>query len=163
MDALATVLQTLPSLSADSLREVKNKTQALLSLGGSAIQQETAKALDPVTDYIYDGICYELRRRGLLGKGYVSKDRLPKNFAQASKEVRSFLESFFKEPLLQPQLVLLGRLAAEALAEHLGTFMPIGPSALFKNVAEIPTALDHMLPDYLQSGLILFMLDRKFQ
>ena len=162
---LASVLQTLPSLPSKELEAIKQKVQALLSLrGGCDTTEEPDDSYDlaaPPFDYIFDGICYELRRRGLIKQnGFIPKTRWPKNFSKSSKEMREFLETQFSEPLSPAQLTLLGRLSAEALASYLEHVVPISPTTLMSNLDKIPTALEQMLPGYLRAGLLFMIFER---
>lgn len=169
MDALATVLQELPTLSNEALREVRNRTQALLSLSTDAAPSTPSKgrkgsaSAGGSLDYIYEGICFELRRRGLLKTKGIPQALWPKGYVNASNEIQEFFSLQFSAPLLVPQQLLLGRLAIEALANWLEEVdIPVGVSTLMQNVPKIPLALERSLPGYLGSGLLLVLLERRF-
>lgn len=164
--ALATVLNILPSLPTTELNKIKSKIGALLSLreGTEKNSIDTLCLTDSPFDYILEGIVFELRKRGLLtSKGFIPRQYWPKNYDSTAKEIRILLESQFPHPLPQPQLVLLGRICAEALASYLEPVVPISPSSLMSNVHKIPTAIDQILPGYLQAGLLFIVLERSVQ
>lgn len=159
---LATVLCALPSLPSEELHKVSTKVKALLALrGGRTGKEDEINLTSSPFDYILEGIKFELRKRGLIKtNGFIPKQYWPKNYEQSVKELQSLLEGQFPYPPEQAILNLLGRLCAEALAVYLEPVIPISSSALMSNIHKVPTALDQMLPGYLQAGLLFVVLDR---
>lgn len=157
---LSTVLQSLPGLSSEALVEVRNKATALLALGGGGIAEKT----DGGVDYILEGIYCELRSRGIIGQLTRLPEReWPSTYKAKSKEVRAFFESKFPTSLTTPKLMLLGRLIADALARHITNNpknIPLSIKTMMARVDQAPSALNETLPDYLGSGMLLFVLER---
>lgn len=150
------ILRQLPSLSTDELQSVKAKATAALSLSTGFTSRKETKS-ETRDDYLLSGICYELRRRGLLAssRGFLGQD-LPPKFKEASKVVRGYLERYLGTAS-SVELTALGHLVARALADKLeASKIPITPRTMLSNVEQIPTALDLSYPGYLKAGLLSF-------
>jgi hypothetical protein len=150
---LSTVLEVLPRLNYDELKQLKLKVGAKLSLsvGGSSPPTQTQ------SDYVKDGIITELRRRGLLGtaKG-LSPRQLPNDFDAASAEIQEFLAGHVGV-LSAVRYAALGQLAARALASFLeNQGKQVTAWLLTTSVSKIPQALDAAYPGYLEAGLLAF-------
>ncbi len=153
---LTAVLRALPKLQPAELREIQLKTSASLTLCGK-LSAQVISDRSVVTDYLLDGVIYELRRRGLLGQSTgLFKRLIPPAYQQASEEVRQHLNERVGI-LKSSETAALGQLSAKALASYLERgHVPISPSTLLNNISKVPVAIDASYPGYLEAGLLSF-------
>jgi len=141
------LLNTLPKLSHTDLELVLLRTKAAMSLNG--------KAADcPPVDYLFEGICVELNRRGLLADTRLPKRMATPAFTASSQAGRNYLEGYL--PVLNhADKGALGQLAARPLAAYLHKRQrPVSAASLMFAVDDIPAAIDEAYPSYLAAGLL---------
>lgn len=146
------VLRTLPSLEPAQLQQLRGKIGALLGLSGV---KELPPDVPVVSDYLLNGVVYELRRRGLLGSSSGLPHRLrTSEYSRLSADVQKHLDQNVG-PLTVVEATALGQLAVRALASYLERGnIPISPSTLINNISKVPIALDASYPGYLEAGLL---------
>lgn len=149
---LSTVLLALPQLNADELKVVRSRVGASSSLAGSSTVEAT---LGNGGDYLLEGLCQELRRRGALGREKRLPARLiPQGYAEKAADVRDYFAKHLGT-LSAGELSALGQLMGEALALYLEKRgVPIAPSTLLNNISKVPTAVDAAFPGYLEAGVL---------
>lgn len=153
MSPLASVLQTLPTLSTKDLEVVTGRVKALLPMTGRSgvVTRDT----DSVKDYLLEGVHIELRKRGIIGqRDRILQRNFPTHYTDTSLAVRNNLESFLPD-LRYVEKIALGTLAASVLASWLEERnIPVGPKTMLNNVSNIPLSLEQSFPGYLRSGLL---------
>ena len=148
--ALQTVLKHLPGLKPEEQQEVKKRLDFLLG----------SKPKNDVSDWLVEGVCAELVRRGLLaGKsaGYSSQlwnKVTPKSYAKDSEAVRVFLTENIFYALTVAETYALGRLVARALADYLQNTPGFGLRMMLQQISKVPEALDASYPGYLAAGML---------
>lgn len=151
------LLAKLPGLSADELKQVKARVDALLSLAGAA---------DPAydDDWLTAGLFSELERRGLLSskapRQRLLKSVATKAFYTKSAELRRLLTDRAGATLNTAELYALGRVAARALADSFYN-TPVALKTLMMNIDKVPAALDAAYPGYLEAGLLRMVIRAK--
>lgn len=147
------LLRKLPELSSADLEKVRLRVQLLSSSGKSS----TKPARD-ADDWLADGFCLELRRRGLLTSRPHSAI-FPKAWAEKSTAVQEFLLKGFKKKLVTAEKLALAQLCASLLLDYLQRAgAPVGPKMLFANVDKVPQALEAAFPGYWASQVLHFCI-----
>lgn len=152
MSDLQEVLRRLPGLTPAELEQVRVR---VLFLVGS-------KPAAPVEDWLQSGILSELKRRGIWAQGH-SIDSYVKGHAEASLAARQHILGGYRNRLpRRAELLALGQLAANALAEWLlRAKVPLGPKTMFNNLNKIPAALEDAFPGYWQAGMLGTCLEKR--
>jgi hypothetical protein len=151
--ALAQILKLLPQLKPAEQIEVQSK------LGFLMMNLSEPKEKPGTSDWLAEGIVYELDRRGLAFKrlhGYWQK-LAPIRFDKVSLAVRGSLERGFDKPLTEPQKYVLGRVVAMALVDYLANKWNARPLTLKSVLEAVPdtlAALDESYPGYLAAGML---------
>lgn len=153
---LNTVLSILPRLAVSELLKVKDKTNASLSLSPPTTTPNKLREM-PVVDYVLEGITFELRRRGLLGRdARVPYNAIPRSYNMASQDIRWWVQDNLGL-LSAAEYVAVGQLLARCLAVYFEKQnQTISASLLCQNVSKIPQALEDSYPGYLKAGLLSF-------
>lgn len=152
---LPAILNSLPRLDAAALQAIRERTGALLSLSGKHTTSNGVLVHAPTetsrSDYIFDGIQHELRRRCLIGTtACLPRQVLPDDYEEQSLTVRAHLGEQYPK-LSSVERAALGQLAARCLADHLEyRHIPVMVSTMLKRVHEIPDAIEASYPSYLR-------------
>lgn len=113
-------------------------------------------------DWLLPGIEYELKRRGLLMVP-LTKKRLAQwapNYTEHSRKLRAGLEAYLHHSRTQLWLLAFGKVCARSLVEYLikdkfsDTPHTVGPQIVFRNMADLPTAIERSFPGYMTSGTL---------
>jgi hypothetical protein len=82
----------------------------------------------------------------------------------ASQEVRNQLEEQVKTRIKEPsrtELLNLGTLSARALADYIHAWSPVGLKPMLQFTGRTLEAIDNSYPDYLQSGMIGYLIEAR--
>lgn len=148
MSPFQTVLTTLPALTTPELEEVKAKAQALLSLSAAPGTPSPTTATD---DWLLQGIAHVLCCRGLLGKYFPTPDN--KTYTVVC-QVQTTLLAAIGRPLKTVEKVALGRVVAEAMADMISAYAPLGPKIMLQHIPKAAQALENSFPGYLAAGMV---------
>lgn len=148
------LLRKLPELSTTDLEKVRRRLQLLR--GSSAPSSATAKL--KAEDWLVEGFCTELRRRGLFAGGrYPSL--LPSNWSEKSEGVKTFLLKGFSNKINMTEKRALAALSASQLIDYFQRGgIKVTPKLLFANVEKIPEALEASFPGYWQAQAFSFCI-----
>jgi hypothetical protein len=156
----------LGKLSKPELGQLRNALDNVGAPSSSATSGPQTGA-----DWLFDGILYELQRRG-LSYPKLPKDRLnslaPNYFADSVPIMTNLRVELLRvkkripgATLRQAELDALGRKAARELARLLqGGPAPMSLRTMLVNVLRIPEALEASYPGYLASGMILHLIGK---
>ena len=162
---LSTVANILPRLDGSELLKVRDKASALLAL--TTTNPSPAAPLNGAhTDYLFEGVVAELRRRGLLGRDKRPNNKsVPVSYATDAHRIRSLLnEHVGGRGFSAAEYAFLGQLAIRCLASYLETHKsdePISCNLLCRKISKVPQALDESYPGYLEAGILPFALRSK--
>lgn len=147
---LKSILLLLPTLEVEEIRQIKDRVDAILALSptDSVVEGE---------DWLGQGICIELRRRGLV-RGDAQIRAPDKAFIRDQKEMSEFLVERIGRPLKSVEKAVLGQVAARALADYIGHSAPLSMRTMMQNVSKVPQALEDSFPGYLASGMVEKMI-----
>ena len=148
------LLRTLPELSAVDLEKVRQRVQLLR--GGVASQTSTADLKGE--DWLAEGFCTELKRRGLLAGGRHPR-LFPTGWEKKAAGVREFLLKGVPTKISTTEKRTLGALAAFQLIEYFqDAGIKVTPKFLFANIEKVPAALEAAFPGYWQAQLFSFCI-----
>jgi uracil-DNA glycosylase len=147
--------------------EERRKLKMLITKHPGAEVKRTATSVNALqSDWLLQGILAELTRRG--HKHHVTSlaqiRSLAPDYELSSQEVRAHLERVLRRHIENPtraELATLGVATARALMDYFGTKMPIGLKPLLQVVGRSAEALESSFPDYLRSGMIYCLIQRK--
>lgn len=146
---LNTVLKLIPQLNPKELIAVRDRVHFLVA------DTSAGKLTD---DWLTDGICNELVRRGLLRKGMDWRRVAPKNYRRDVAGALEFLFAALRRPLTTPEKYALGRVVALALADYLANTPGFGLRVMLQGVRKVPEALDRSFPGYVASGMLYMLI-----
>jgi hypothetical protein len=144
---LEQALKLLPQLSPEEQLEVKKRVDYLL-------KEIPTHPSRPADDWLTEGVCSELVRRGYLHKGMDWHKVAPKGYSKTVEVVREFLLKAVRRPLNTAQKYALGRLVARALADYLENVPGFGLRVMLQNLDKATPALDASYPGYVASGML---------
>lgn len=154
MSPLQTVLQILPTLSVPELEEVKSKAQAGLALSPGV----PATAAASTEDWLLEGITQVLRSRGIILQG---RTLLVDGKVKAGLiDVQGALLKAVGRPLKTVEKTALGRVTAEAMADMISNYAPLGPKIMLQHIPKATQALENSFPGYLASGMVGLLIQR---
>lgn len=157
MSPLQTVLQILPTLSVPELEEVKSKAQAGLVL--STLPGVPAPAGRFEGDWLLEGITHVLQSRGIIRSGH-SLMMIDGKVKAALLEAQNGLLAAVGRPLKTVEKVALGRVTAEALADMISAYAPLGPKIMLQHIPKATQALENSFPGYLASGMVGLLIQQ---
>lgn len=154
-DTFSRVVALLPQLTADELKQVKQRINALGSLGGGA----TARLDEPADDdasWVLNVVCTTMRK---LGQPYgVQQLRaMPQTMAQLRKRTGPLMAYLNQVdgPCREGFLAMaVEMLAANITALHIPCTTPI----VIKHLDRIPALVERQFPGYAKMGLLKFII-----
>jgi hypothetical protein len=148
---LNAVLRLLPTLRPEELVELRSKVSASISLSGSPPSTGGGAA----SDFLLDGIIYELQRRGAIGRNTFAVRRAATGkYKDEAAAIAATLNEHYPG-LSSLELITAGRVIARALANFLqNANIPVTVNTMVNNAGKGITALDESFPDYFESGLL---------
>jgi hypothetical protein len=150
------MLTQLSNLSPRQLEEVKARLSLLL---------QQSSGLNSSSSWLVDGIFFELKRRKLIIDVMLAKQirSFAPRYMQDAVMVEEWLQKELKRSVSPPQLMLLGRAAAEALAGYLCdcSEWQLSSRLMFCNLTKVPEAMDASFPGYVSAGLLSWLCDAK--
>lgn len=149
------IQKLFPQLNSTDRKKLQILLSAFSHGGGKAATKRGSTY--HVDDWLFRGIVDELASRGLKyhTNSVAEINRIAPNYAEDSALIRSELEHNLRGRLPQPkytQLLILGRSAAQALAEYRSA--PLGLQWMLRNVDKTLEAIDAAYPGYISSGCI---------
>lgn len=145
---LQLVLELLPSLSEEDLEEVQKQIKAL-----SQFHRRSTAHIDD--DYILKGILYVVEWHGLSETiPSFFKIKNSKSFNSYGKHAESVREMFDRHmpDLTLPEKLLLGRLCAKLLWEHLETWCAPTFVSMLAHASRVPRVVEDAFPGYIANG-----------
>ena len=148
------ILKSLPTLSEAELKRISDRIVALRVTASKPVEDD---------DWLFAGIVWELRRRGVLAPSSRPPVRSTTSFApkypEEAKDVRKGLLAGINFKPRSADLYALGALAARALADDLeGGPAPICLQVMLQNTHRMLGAVDKSYPNYLRCGLLGHLL-----
>jgi hypothetical protein len=150
------LLRKLPELSQADLDKVQLRLQLLRGKGKSITASSRTGE-----DWLTDGFCGELRRRGLL-VGRQHPGLFPKDWENRAAPVREYLLKGTPRKLNGAERLVLASIAAEQLIAYFERFnIKVSPKMLFTNVGKVPQAMEASFPGYWGSGVLHFCVRKR--
>ena len=167
MTELKQIIGKLPKLTKV---ERQNLRQALDFFDGGKTKAATSAAPQVnVQDWLTPGIIAELRRRGLEYSGLSEKriNGMAPDYLAESTAVMVYLRRKMLKSKAQAstarldhaELLGLGRVIAQVLADYLQNVRSINLKYMLTNISKVPDAIEASFPGYLGAGM-LYMLVR---
>lgn len=151
------LLKELPELTAEQLKQIRDRTTILLQTSSSdAVPSSTTagKDLDEPIDWLLEGYLTELRSRGISVGIKQTLKQVP-GYKADSLMVRQHLLSASGQSMRTSQRLVLGRVAATALADWLAMAnVPIRLKTLLQHTAHVPEAIDASYPGYQEAAVL---------
>lgn len=154
-EALAKILELLPELTDNGLKEVSNHIKA-------RTQFSTISDSGTQEDYLLSGIFYETQRLGLVETipvyFKIRNNSSFNSYGAKSERLRIMLDRHLPD-LTLPEKLALGRLCARTLSEYVEKWRAIDFPTLLANIGYLPVALENDFPGYLRSGMLKHLID----
>lgn len=151
---LQTVLNTLPTLGATELEQVRVRTLALLKLSGVTVPNATrGKAADPDVEMVMEVIHDVLREHGLM----VRQEQLHttaayQTFAKKVPAIMAYLRQCVTNKNQHKAILRIGfELIHRYLAKQ---SLPAGTRVMMAHVHRIPEVIDTQFPGYAAEGML---------
>lgn len=145
------VKQAIPNFSEREIKDLYNRCKILL---------KAEPAVDN-TDWLLDGILTELRSNGLYVPAFSKIKALSiySTYAEKSEHLREVLEKQgISTKLEKRQLAII---CSKVLIEYLRSFTDVSLHTMLMYVDRIPEALERAFPGYVQSRMLMFLLNKK--
>lgn len=151
------ILLLLPKLDQAELENLRLRCAALGSIG----PKQRTSISEMHQDWLLSGILFELEKRGLAstipGDFYIRNKQSFGSYSQNADRVRRLFEENSGTRSSVDKLAL-GRLLARTLARRVEQFASVSLDTLLRNVGLIPEAFDAAFPDYINAGVLPFLI-----
>jgi hypothetical protein len=170
-ESMVAIAKALPNASSIQLYELRGKISALLQLQESkqVLAHVRANATtiftEPEDDWLFDGICHELSRCGMITKEAMPSIRRSPAFKAYQPKAVGIRRMLLKRAIGLPNSPLargvLGRQVAWCLAVSIERWGTVSTTFMLNNVEKVPEAVEEQFPGYLASGFLAKLVQIK--